>query len=129
MEGKKIFRSTEDSIIAGVCGGVAEYFQIDSSLVRIIFVLLAFGGGSGVLIYIIMWLIIPIKGEKMKEVKTEIKKEIEIVKKKRINILGVVLVLLGLITLWNQIFPQIINWNMVWPIILVLVGILIIFRD
>ena len=54
MKDRKIFRSIDDYMVAGVCGGLADYFKIDSSLVRIIFVLLILSGGSGVLIYLIL---------------------------------------------------------------------------
>jgi len=137
METKKLFRSVDDNIIAGVCGGLAQYFQIDSSLVRIIFVLLAIGGGSGLLIYLILWLVIPVKKEterendkdKVKSIAKEIKLETKMKRTKRINILGVVLILVGLVSLWNQVFPKLIDWEIVWPVILVLIGILLIFRD
>lgn len=56
---KRLTRSTTDRMIAGVCGGVARYFGIDSTLVRILWVLFALGGGSGVLVYIICALLIP----------------------------------------------------------------------
>jgi len=135
METKKLFRSVDDNIIAGVCGGLAKYFQIDSSLIRIIFVLLAIGGGSGLLIYLILWLVIPMEKEidkekeKAKSMAKEIKIETKVKRTKRINILGVVLILVGLVSLWNQIFPKLIDWEIVWPVILVLMGILLIFRD
>ncbi|HOO13081.1 MAG TPA: PspC domain-containing protein, partial [Bacillota bacterium] len=45
--------------IAGVCGGVAEYFGIDSTLVRLGWILFTFAGGSGILAYIIAWIIMP----------------------------------------------------------------------
>lgn len=132
METKKLFRSFDNNIIAGVCGGLAEYFQIDGSLVRIIFILLAIGGGSGLLIYLILWLVIPKETEKEKE--KSMTKEISArqdkkIKGKKINILGVVLILVGLVALWNQIFPKMIDWDMFWPITFVFVGILLIFRD
>ncbi|MDD4136191.1 MAG: PspC domain-containing protein [Candidatus Shapirobacteria bacterium] len=137
METKKLFRSIDDNIIAGVCGGLAKYFQIDSSLIRIIFILLAIGGGSGFLIYLILWLVIPIEKEterevnkdKAKSMAKEIKFETKIKRTKRINILGVVLILVGLVSLWNQIFPKMIDWDIFWPIVLVLIGMLLIFRD
>ena len=59
MTNKKLTRSITDRKIAGVCGGIAEYFGIDSNLVRILWVLFALGGGSGLLIYIICALLIP----------------------------------------------------------------------
>jgi phage shock protein C len=56
---RKLYRSRNDSRIAGVCGGLGEYLDIDPTLVRLIFVLLALTGGHGVLLYIILWLIVP----------------------------------------------------------------------
>ena len=59
MEGKKLYKSNTDKKIAGVCGGIAEYFNIDSTLVRLGWVLFCALGGSGVLAYIIAAIIIP----------------------------------------------------------------------
>ncbi len=56
---KKLMRSTDDRMIAGVAAGVAEYLNIDPVLVRILFVLLALAGGPGLLIYLILWLVMP----------------------------------------------------------------------
>ena len=56
---RKLYRSRNDSRIAGVCAGLGEYLDIDPTLVRLIFVLLALTGGHGVLLYIILWLIVP----------------------------------------------------------------------
>lgn len=57
---KKLYRSRDERMLAGVCGGLAEYFHIDPSLVRLFFVLFFFLGGSALLVYIVMWLIVPI---------------------------------------------------------------------
>jgi phage shock protein C len=59
MQNKRLYRSTNDKMIAGVCGGLADFFGLDPSLVRLVFVLMAVLGGHGVLIYIILWLIVP----------------------------------------------------------------------
>lgn len=56
---KKLYRSRRDRVFAGVCGGIGEYFDIDSSLVRILWVLLILGAGTGLLAYIICTIIIP----------------------------------------------------------------------
>ena len=56
---KKVYRSQTDRKIAGVCGGIAEYFNIDPTLVRLLWVLFVLLGGSGVLAYIICALVIP----------------------------------------------------------------------
>jgi len=58
---KKLYRSTNYRQIAGVCGGLGEYFNIDPIIFRMLFVALLFGGGSGILIYIIMWIFVPVK--------------------------------------------------------------------
>ncbi len=59
MENKKLLRSKNNRMLAGVCGGVAEYFNLDPTIVRIIYVVLTFAGFAGLLIYLIMWLLIP----------------------------------------------------------------------
>lgn len=56
---KRLYRSETDRQIAGVCGGLADYFNIDSTLVRIIFLILFFAGGNGFLIYIVLWFVMP----------------------------------------------------------------------
>lgn len=63
MTSKRLYRIPKEGMIAGICAGLGEYLDLDPTVIRLIFVLLAFGGGSGVLIYIIMWLIVPIKPE------------------------------------------------------------------
>jgi len=56
---KRLHRSDADRKIAGVCGGIAEYFEIDSTLVRLGWILFMLAGGSGILAYIIAWIIMP----------------------------------------------------------------------
>lgn len=59
MGDKRLYRSTTNYMLAGVCGGIAEYFNIDPTLVRLGWVLFSALGGSGVLAYIIAAIIIP----------------------------------------------------------------------
>ena len=61
LHDKKLERSTTDRKIAGVCGGIAEYFNIDTTIVRLLWVVFSCIGGSGVLAYIIAALIMPEK--------------------------------------------------------------------
>lgn len=58
---KKFALSSTDKKIAGVCGGLAEYFNIDSLIFRIIFVVLLFGGSFGFWAYILFWILAPKK--------------------------------------------------------------------
>lgn len=147
VEDKKIYRSKDDYLIAGVCGGLASFFKIDSTLVRVIFILLVLSGGSGFLIYLILWLIIPKEGGKMvkvdrdKKIKEfandlgdkaqdmakEIKREINY-SKKRGSFFGLVLIILGGIVLVNKLFPVQIDWEYVWPGILIFLGLYLMAR-
>ncbi|CCY66393.1 PspC domain-containing protein [Marseilla massiliensis] len=56
---KRYYRSSTDRIIGGVCGGIAEYFNIDPLLVRLVFAILFFGYGTGLLAYILIWILAP----------------------------------------------------------------------
>lgn len=58
-EKKKLTRSTDDRMLAGVAGGLAEYFNIDPTLVRLLFVTFTLLGGPGLILYIIMWIVVP----------------------------------------------------------------------
>ena len=56
---KRLCRSLTDRKIAGVCGGIAEYLHVDSSIVRLVTIVLMFGWGSGLLAYIVCALVLP----------------------------------------------------------------------
>jgi len=58
-EYKRLYRSHKERMIAGVCGGLAEYFNIDPTLVRLLFVFAALAGGPGLLAYLIMMIVVP----------------------------------------------------------------------
>jgi phage shock protein C len=59
---KKLYRSSSDKKIAGVCGGLAEYFNIDATIIRVIFILLLLPGGfPGFIPYVIVWIVAPVK--------------------------------------------------------------------
>ncbi len=71
---KRLYRSRKNKVLGGVCGGLGEYFEIDPSLIRLIWVLIFFMGGSGLLIYIIFWIVLPEGENNVKEVKNDKKK-------------------------------------------------------
>jgi phage shock protein C len=56
---KRLYRSRTDRYIGGVCGGLGEYLSIDPTIIRIIYILFALTGGSGIFIYLILLLVIP----------------------------------------------------------------------
>lgn len=58
-ETKKLYRSRRDRQVAGVCGGLAEYFNLDPTIIRLLFVLFTFLGGPGLIVYIALAIVVP----------------------------------------------------------------------
>lgn len=139
---KKLYRTTENRMIAGVCGGLGEYFDIDPVLFRIVFLLLALMGGSGVFFYIFCIIVIPKQGrikehqERFKGFVDELQERArEFTAKKKSpcclkrNIAGVLIILLGFILLLRKISPvPFLRWDLFWSIAIIVVGIYIIFK-
>lgn len=64
---KRLYRSRSERKIAGVCGGLAAYFRVDPFLIRLIFILFFLAGGAALLVYVIMWLLVPLEPPKSTE--------------------------------------------------------------
>lgn len=62
MNGKKLYKSETDKKVCGVCGGIGQYFNIDSTIVRLLFLLMMFGWGSGLVVYIVAACVMPVEG-------------------------------------------------------------------
>ena len=61
MENRKLYRNPEEAMIGGVCAGLGEYLNFDTTIIRLIFAFLTLAGLAGVWIYLVMWLIVPPK--------------------------------------------------------------------
>lgn len=128
----RLYRSKTDKVIGGVAGGLGDYLNIDPVIVRIIFVLLAVFGGSGVLVYIILWIVIPtrmitfgIDETPQESVNVEVDPQAA---QRRTNtglVAGIVLIVFGLLFLADQLIPYYRLWDF-WPVLLILVGVLLI---
>ncbi|GKX28144.1 hypothetical protein SH1V18_06240 [Vallitalea longa] len=126
---KKIYRSRDDQMISGVCSGIAKYFNIDPTIIRILFVIALFSWGTGVLIYIICSIVIPLEPKKIDTYDYNYTAEEE----KHTNnngrmILGLILVVIGIVSILEKIF----NWfsfDLVWPIAIIGVGFLILTKN
>lgn len=137
MNNKKLYRSKKDRIIAGVCGGLGEYLEIDSVFFRLAFVLLTLAGGAGILIYLIMFIIIPEEGEEAKpldskEYKENRTREIKELTQKHSGkgklTVGVILILLGIIFLAESYLPEDFNLEKLWPLVLIVIGVLVLAK-
>lgn len=134
---KKLFRSRTDSMIAGVCGGLAEYFDIDSSLVRVGMVLFTVAGGAGIVTYVILWIIVPQKplGASVSDaeggdiVREPGESDEPQQKDKGVFIVGIVLTVMGVLLLMNNYLPfSWLSFSRLWPLLIIFVGIVIILK-
>lgn len=140
-----LYRIPREGKIFGVCAGMARYFDVDVTLVRLVFVILAFVSGGAVFIaYLVLAMILPEQKhsnvdngkynadfsfqEKVQELGHEFH-ENHVVSRFR-NYFGIGLILFGALLLLQQIFPNIITlrWDIVWPVFLMAVGVMVIVR-
>ncbi len=154
---KRLYRSRTDRMIWGVCGGLAKYFNIDPTIIRVIAVLLTFAsGGVGIIAYIILAIVVPLESsqatvpkdvirenvEEMKETASQLAEEIRSTFEKKEgaskeaakprprgrDILGIILIIIGLLFLLGSFnLFWWFHWHYLWPVILVIIGLLIIF--
>jgi phage shock protein PspC (stress-responsive transcriptional regulator) len=148
---QKLHRSQKDRLFLGVCGGLAEYFMMDSTLMRVICVLIMLAtGGAGIVAYFVLAILMPREGQPAGPASGEvIRKNVEELRhtardiadglkdglkpaprpslRREPFIAGIVLIVLGIVFLlatfgvWNWL-----SWGRLWPLFLVLIGVLII---
>jgi phage shock protein PspC (stress-responsive transcriptional regulator) len=146
---KKLYRSTIDKMLGGVAGGLAEYFDIDSTLVRVLFIVVVFLGGGGIIAYIILWIVVPQKpyeipnnsfnqshpegGSGANFSSTEIKSDSfrmsnsgavsSMIQSSNKQIwVAIVLMVIGGLLLLDNIFPRF-DFDHYWPVILIGIGV------
>ncbi len=146
---KKMHRTVNDKVIAGVAGGLAEYFDVDVVIFRLLFVLLFFFGGGGLLAYIIMWIVIPAKrvpfqyansgvssqygtaGQDNAGNNPEDPQATHTATAKRNSpsnvslVAGIILIVMGVLFLINRVIPWVDLGNF-WPVLLIIGGFFII---
>jgi len=126
---KKLYRSRTDSKIAGVCGGLGEYFDIDPTIIRIVAVLLIFADGIGLLAYIIAWIAMPQRPLATTEVHIQ-KPESEQGKEKNSSVSllipGIILIALGIFFLFENFYWWFDFGSFFWPVLLIAIGIFLI---
>ncbi len=141
---KRLYRSAKNKVFGGVAGGIAEYFDIDPIIIRLLFVVIAFAGGGGAVVYLILWIALPLEpitmfnmnmgsGEPGDNPGEQFKAgyntgapsnpfNIPVKPENRNGLIGgIVLIALGLIFLANRFIPNI-NFRDLWPLVLVILG-------
>ena len=134
---KRLERSRKNRVIAGVCAGLADYFNFDIALMRVLFVVAMFCGGFGFWMYIIFWIVVPEEytlgpgnqnvNDPFDITPNETKKE----EKRPGNgplIAGLVLVFIGVMALINNFTPIVWIWKL-WPIALIMIGVVILINS
>ncbi|MCG3119800.1 MAG: hypothetical protein ALAOOOJD_02312 [bacterium] len=133
---RRLYRSINNRHVAGVCGGMAEYFNLDPVLVRVIWFFSIFVHGVGIFAYIAAWIIVPENrtGAALTAAAPRAQANAQ-------YLLGAFLVLLGVMFLadrldwdflvpwhWNRFVPYWFNWGMIFSVVIILLGIMLIFR-
>jgi phage shock protein PspC (stress-responsive transcriptional regulator) len=137
MEQSRLYRSKNNTVIGGVCGGIGQYLNIDPIFFRILFVLGVVLAGSGLLAYIILWIVIPLEpillsNQKNEPTMSEEKMNEPIGEdpfnptkqspKNNTNLWGgVILIAIGGIFLIDRFVPRI-DFGDLWPVILIVIG-------
>ena len=142
MPAKTLYRSRENAMIGGVCAGLAEYFNIDISLVRLATVILIFPGGLSIWAYIIAWIIVPQKplaaapGQNTQPIENpeagpepgEIVAPTESADRAKF-IIGGILIAMGVLFLLNtfNVFVWF-SFFKLWPIVLIVIGLVVLLK-
>ncbi|MCR5646560.1 MAG: PspC domain-containing protein [Bacteroidales bacterium] len=126
---KRLERDLGNKVLGGVCSGLGNYFDIDPTFWRVLFFFLFFMGCSGLLIYIILWIVMPSAvvqpGSSVVQDAEVVGEAVEPKKSNGSMTAGLILIGIGAISLLARYIPQI-SWHTAWPILLIIIGIIII---
>jgi phage shock protein PspC (stress-responsive transcriptional regulator) len=138
MPAKRIYRNPREKVIAGVCAGIADYFDVDVAWVRLAFVLSVFASGFGVVAYVVAWIVFP-KDERLpgaSELAAPPAESSAVSAARQIrrsgyshsrNAVGIVLVLLGVVFFMDENFWWF-RFDAFWPVILIGLGLYLVLR-
>ena len=130
---RKLYRSRTNRYVGGVCGGLAEYFNIDVVVVRLLFVILTFAGGAGLIAYLAFLIISP---ENPDLTPPQAAKSVDYTGHS--ILIGAIFIIIGLVFLlenldfwhfhWSFWWPEIFSWHLFLPGLIIVVGILVILK-
>jgi phage shock protein C len=125
---KNLYRSRTDSMVAGVCGGLGNYLGVDSTLVRLFFAFLCFYHFLGVWVYLVLLLVMPLIPKEEEELASPIPLREN---PKATKVIGGGLLVLGTLALISNLRISWLSWvsfDNLWPILIILVGVLLLIR-
>ena len=125
----RLRKSSSDRVMFGVAGGLAEHLDIDSTLVRVAFVVLGFASGIGLIAYVVLALVMPeaVEGAAPAEDSTA-PREADTRTKRNRNLIGGLLVIIGVVFLLLQLeFLSWLSWSLIWPLIVIAAGVALIW--
>lgn len=151
---ERLYRSQKDKMIAGVCGGLAEYFDVDPVIIRIAFVAaILFSGGMGLIVYVLLWIVVPYKelaapapaasaaysapsggNETTSETgpaptgNEPSSSEVYRDRRRSRPVIGYILIGLGLLFFADRFFPYV-EFHNFWPLIIIALGIGLLLRS
>ena len=116
----RLYRSTSDRAIAGVCGGLAHYFNLDVALVRILFFVFALAGGASVLLYVVLWIAVPADSGTP---------PVAAVRSGGSETLATILIAIGGVWLLANVGVfDLVQWRYAWPLLLIAFGVILLAR-
>ena len=124
---QRLERDLQNRVLGGVCSGLGNYFGVDPTIWRVLFFILFWLGLSGLLIYIILWMVMP-AGQPQSNQSAFVQDAEAVGEPKKSNgsmTAGLILIGIGAIALLTRYIPQI-SWRTIWPVILIAIGIFII---
>lgn len=125
---RRLYRSRDDRVIAGVCGGLGEYLGVDAVLIRIAALVLVFAGGAGILLYVIGWIAMP---EAPEPGTPEAERAAIATPREHTSgafALGLLFIVLGALFLVDEAWSDFLAWKYVWPVALIVVGAAVLVR-
>ena len=129
---KKLERNPMNKVVGGVCSGLADFFNLDVALVRILFVIALLFASFGFWLYILLWIFIPERKTNFDFVQQSAddgqQSSDENNKKLTSMVSGAIVILIGLIFLINNFIPISWIWKL-WPLILVIIGAVMIYKS
>jgi phage shock protein C len=148
MQGR-LYRSRTNRALGGVCSGLGQYVGVDATIVRLFFVLLALANGTGILVYILMWLIVPYEpmpgvapdpsetgaaelAAKASELGADLGSAARAQNTHTASVVGAALVVMGVLFMLQNLnlgWLWWLNFNMLWPLLLVVGGAVLIWRQ